>query len=155
MSAGGGALGMETLRSGEFTPTQQAALYADELSRSQGPIDLGALEEQLSQRGCHLAFRVHCLYVCEGAGVIMLLQIGDARRVGSDTCDVIVQTMMSEKHNAGHGTRAVLALVDVAARLGRGVQIQSAVSKGGMALGKRLVRAHGWTERWGSFYSPE
>ena len=62
---------------------------------------------------------------------------------------------MSEKHNAGHGTRAVLALVDVAAAGGRGVQIQSAVTKGGMALGKRLVRAHGWTERWESFYSPK
>ena len=22
-------------------------------------------------------------------------------------------------------------------------------------VGKRLVRAHGWTERWGSFYSPD
>ncbi len=154
MSAGCLALGMETLRSGEFTPKQQAALYADELSRSQGPINLGALEEQLSQ-STSFSFGVHCLYVCQGAGVIMLLQIGDAPRVGSDTCDVIVQTIMSEKHNAGHGTRAVLALVDVAARLGRGVQIQSAVTKGGMALGKRLVRAHGWTERWGSFYSPE
>ena len=145
---------LDMARSRQFTAEQQAALFADMLSHAESVVDLDALEEAVSQ-STWFPIRVNVRFKCEGGAVLMALQVSDAPRAGSDMCDVIVQTISSQVHNAGHGTQAVLGLVDVARRLGRGVQLQSAVSAGGLALGRRLVRNQWWTERWGSFYSPE
>ena len=65
----------------------------------------------------------------------------------------------SWSHKNGHGTRAVLALVDIAGRLDprRGVLIQSTITRSGKALGRKLVERHNFTvDSYGeNFYSSE